>query len=142
MNATTSAYAQASLGAISSVHAAHAFLLQGGQLYMVPWILSLFLVGFVIGQAGVVAHLNAWQPLLQRGALVGLALGLPASLGAGFGGPLAGYGVYQGPTWSEVWIDGNARLLKFPTPRKAWKSYWLESFVTHGRVRPSGPRIS
>jgi uncharacterized protein len=75
---------------VVSFQARQAFLLQSGGLFLLPWILGLFLLGFATARAGVLDNLRAYRPLLKRGAIIGLALGLPANLVLGFFGPLGG----------------------------------------------------
>jgi uncharacterized protein len=79
-----------------------ALLVQTGALLVLPWILGMFLLGFAAGRAGLVADLRGHAPLLRRGALVGLSVGLVANLPLGLAGPLAGS---AGPaeTGSVVW---------------------------------------
>lgn len=75
-----------------SVHAWQALLLQSLQLSAVPWILALFLLGYAVGRAGLLSNIRSHRLLLKGGACLGLALGLPANIGLGIGGPLAGWG--------------------------------------------------
>jgi uncharacterized protein len=63
-------------------------LVQGGQLFLLPYVLGLFLVGFAVGRAGRVADLAAHRGQLRRVATVGILVGLPLNLGPGLLGPL------------------------------------------------------
>ena len=84
------------------VHVWQSLLLQRLQLSALPWILSLFLLGYAIARAGVLSNLNAHRTALRAGAVIGLGIGLPADIGVGLGGPLAGWG--PTPAGEPVWI--------------------------------------
>lgn len=62
---------------VLEVQAWQALTFQAGQLGAVPWLLGLFLLGFVAARAGVVTDLPAHRALLRRLAIVGLGVGLP-----------------------------------------------------------------
>jgi uncharacterized protein len=81
-------------------------LLQRLQLTAVPLLLALFLLGYAVGRAGVLDDLSAHRTALRRGAWIGIGLGLPANIGLGFGGPLAGWGPppQDEPLWVTHWI--------------------------------------
>jgi uncharacterized protein len=89
---SVAAYAHGAFADILSAHAGQAFYLQTAQLLALPWILALFLFGFAIARAGLANGLRARRTLLRRGAWIGLLLGLPANIGVGFFGALAGFG--------------------------------------------------
>jgi uncharacterized protein len=89
---TVAAYAQGTFADIVSAHVSQAVFLQSGQLFAVPWILALFLFGYAVARAGIAHRLSERHTLLRRGALIGLAVGLPANVGVGFFGALAGFG--------------------------------------------------
>jgi uncharacterized protein len=86
------AYANGTFAEILSAHASQAIFLQSGQLLALPWILALFLFGYSIARAGLVNGLGERRPLLRAGAWIGLGVGLPANIGVGFVGALAGFG--------------------------------------------------
>ncbi|MGZ8228636.1 MAG: DUF418 domain-containing protein [Burkholderiales bacterium] len=101
------AFASGSLSDIVAAQASQAFLLQTAQLLVLPWILALFLFGFAIARAGVLNGIAARTSLLRLGAWIGLGAGLPANLGLGFFGALAGFGARpaEGPQWLTSWAD-------------------------------------
>ncbi len=84
------AYTEGSYLDVVGANAAQSMILQIGQLAMLPWVLGLFLLGFAVSKAGVVADLAAHRPLLRRVAAVGLGLGLPVNLVLGPVGPMWG----------------------------------------------------
>jgi uncharacterized protein len=110
---TVAAYGARSAGGIASVHVSHALVLQAGQLWVLPWILALFLFGFAVGRTGLLKDFANARLLLQRGALIGLALGVPANIGLGYGGPLSGYGAPSEPMWLTLWAAA-AQLVGAP----------------------------
>jgi uncharacterized protein len=65
-----------------------ALLVQGGQLFLLPYVLGLFLLGFAVGRAGWVADLAGHRPQLRRVAIVGILVGLPLNVGPALLGPL------------------------------------------------------
>jgi len=85
------AFTQGSYGDIVAVHASQALTLQGYQFSALPWILALFLIGYAAGRTGVLDDIAAYRPMLRRGAIIGLSVGLPANIAVGFGGPLGAY---------------------------------------------------
>jgi uncharacterized protein len=135
LDETVAAYGSGSVADIASVHASHAVLLQGSQIYTLPWILALFLVGFAIGQTGIARDVGAWRPLLRRGAFLGLAIGLPANLGLGYGGPLSGYGSFGEPLWVTLWI-ASSQLLGAPVLAVGYLCTLSLCFLRRGVVSP------
>ncbi len=101
------AFTSGSYRDIVSVHVWQAFILQGIQLGALPWILALFLLGYAVGRAGILGDLRAHRTLLRRGAWIGLAVGLPANIGTGLTGPLAGWGPVPEtePPWVTRWTS-------------------------------------
>lgn len=89
---TVAAYAHGTFADILAAHAGQALLLQTAQLLALPWILALFLFGYALARAGLLSSLGERRTLLRRGAWIGLAVGLPANIGVGFFGALAGFG--------------------------------------------------
>ena len=89
------AFTEGSYLDVIGANAAQSLILQGGQLVMLPWILGLFLLGFAVARAGVVADVAAHRPLLRRVAAVGLGVGLPLNLLLGPVGPLWGGATLQ-----------------------------------------------
>jgi uncharacterized protein len=65
-----------------------AAVVQSSQLLVLPWVLALFLVGYLVGRAGWVDDLAARRPSLERAAAVGLLVGLPLNLPLAASGPL------------------------------------------------------
>jgi uncharacterized protein len=65
-----------------------ALVLQGSQLFLLPYVLGLFLIGFAVGRAGWVADLAAHRPQLRRVAIAGILVGLPLNVGPALLGPL------------------------------------------------------
>jgi uncharacterized protein len=63
-------------------------VVQGGQLFLLPYVLGMFLIGFAVGRAGWVADLAGHRPQLRRVALVGIVAGLPLNVGPALLGPL------------------------------------------------------
>jgi uncharacterized protein len=92
---TVAAYTEGSYLDVVGAHAVQSLILQTGQLVILPWVLGLFLLGFAVGKAGVVADLTTHRPLLRRVAAVGLGVGLPANLILGPVGPLWGGATLQ-----------------------------------------------
>lgn len=89
------AFTEGSYLEVIGANAFQSLIMQTGQLFMLPWVLGLFLLGFAVGKAGVIADLAAHRPLLQRVAAVGLGVGLPANLVLGSVGPLWGGATLQ-----------------------------------------------
>ena len=88
-----SAYTEGDVGAQAAARAWEVLFIQGSQLFLVPWVLALFLVGFAIGKSGLLANLAGSRRLLQRGAVLGLGAGLVLNLPLGFAGTLGGAAV-------------------------------------------------
>ena len=86
--AAVAAYTEGGLGDQLRARAWEALFIQGGQLFVVPWVLAIFLLGFAVGKAGVVADLAGHRRLLRRAALVGLGGGVILNLPLGFAGTL------------------------------------------------------
>jgi uncharacterized protein len=99
---TVAAFTTGGWSDIFAAHAWQALLLQIAQLFALPWILALFVCGFAIARAGILKDPGKHRELLRRGALFGLALGLPANIGLGLIGPLAGFGAP--PQTEPIWI--------------------------------------
>ncbi len=132
------AYTEGSYLDVVAANAVESFLLQTGQLVMIPWVLGLFLLGFAVGRAGVVADLAAHRRLLRRVAVWGLGLGLPVNLALGPIGPLWGGATLQqgaenpgvlvviavvqllgAPLLASGYLAGTALLaLRFGAPRR------------------------
>ncbi len=70
------------------VNAIEAAIIQLGQLFVIPWVLGLFLLGFAVGRTGIIADLAAYRSALRRAALVGLGLGLPLTFAQGAVDPI------------------------------------------------------
>jgi uncharacterized protein len=96
-----------SLTDMLSAHASQALFFQPLQLAVLPWILALFLFGFAIARAGILSDLAAHRSTLRIGAVLGLALGLPANFALGFYGPLPGWGPAPAdePAWLTTWTN-------------------------------------
>jgi uncharacterized protein len=77
---------------VVAANAWQALFVQSSQLLTLPWILALFLVGYLVGRAGWVADLPTQRPALRRIALVGLGAGLPLNLPLLASGPLGSDG--------------------------------------------------
>jgi len=73
---------------VLGVNALEALIIQLGQIFVLPWLLGLFLLGFVVGRAGIVSDLSAVRPQLRRAALIGLGAGLPLTLAQGTVDPI------------------------------------------------------
>jgi uncharacterized protein len=99
---TIAAFTTGGWSDIFAAHAWQALLLQIAQLFALPWILALFVFGFAIARAGILKDPGKHRELLRRGALFGLGLGLPANIGLGLIGPLAGFGAP--PQTEPIWI--------------------------------------
>lgn len=65
-----------------------AAFVQGGTLFLLPWILALFLLGFAVGKRGIADLLGERVDVLRRAAVIGLGVGLPLNLPLGWGGTL------------------------------------------------------
>jgi uncharacterized protein len=65
-----------------------ALLVQGGQLFLLPYVLGMFLIGFAVGRAGWVADLAGHRDQFRRVAIVGILVGLPLNVGPALLGPL------------------------------------------------------
>jgi uncharacterized protein len=109
---TVAAYEHGTFSDILSAHAAQAAFLQTTQLLALPWILALFLFGYAIARAGLVYRLGERRGLLRTGAFLGLAIGLPANIGVGFFGALAGFGTRPqiGAPLLTLWADAGQLL--------------------------------
>ncbi len=81
--AATRAHLDGSYLDVLATNAFEALLVQGGQLFALPWILGLFLFGFLVGRSGIVVDPDAFRPQLRRAALLGLGVGLPLSFSLG-----------------------------------------------------------
>ncbi|GGI03493.1 hypothetical protein GCM10011354_04320 [Egicoccus halophilus] len=97
-------------GDVLTVNAWEALLVQGGQLFVLPWILGLFLLGFAAGRSGLVRDLAAYRGWLRRAAVVGILVGLPLNVPLGLVGTLGGTG---GGGWAEA-LALPAQLLGAP----------------------------
>lgn len=91
--AAIAAYTDGGLGDQLRVRALEAAVLQGGQLFLVPWVLALFLFGFAFGKAGLPARLATDAAPLRRTAAIALPAGLLLNLPLGFAGTLGGAAV-------------------------------------------------
>jgi uncharacterized protein len=69
-----------------------AAVVQSSQLLVLPWVLALFLVGYLVGRAGWVGNLATRRAALQRAATVGIVVGLPLNLPLAASGPLGADG--------------------------------------------------
>jgi uncharacterized protein len=88
------AFATGSYLDVVAANAWQALFVQSSQLFTLPWILALFLVGYLVGRAGWIADLSQQRPALRRIALVGLAVGLPLNLPLLASGPLGSDGPF------------------------------------------------
>jgi uncharacterized protein len=70
------------------VHAWQSLFIQGGTLFLVPWVLALFLFGFAVTRAGISLDLAGHRATLRRAAIIGLGLGIPANAVLGLIDPL------------------------------------------------------
>jgi uncharacterized protein len=104
---TVAAFTAGGWSDIFAAQARQAMLLQMAQLSALPWVLALFLFGFAIARADMLKDLAKHRALLRRGALIGLALGLPANIGLGLIGPLAAFGAppQTEPIWVTRWAS-------------------------------------
>ncbi len=91
------AYTEGGLGDQLQARAWEALLVQSGQILLAPWVLALFLLGFAVGKAGILADLHGHRRLLRRIALVALPVGLVANVPVGFAGALGGAAVGPDP---------------------------------------------
>jgi len=101
------AFSSGSFSDIVAAQFAQAVFLQPSQLVVLPWVLALFLFGYAIARAGVLGRLDAHRAVLRRGAWIGFTLGLPANIGLGFFGTLAGFGARPqiDSIWLTLWAD-------------------------------------
>lgn len=90
---------------VLNANVAQSILLQPLQLYAIPWLLALFLLGFALARLGIVADLAAHRGKLLIAAFIGLAAGLPLNFALGYGGPLVGWGWAPAdqPQWITTW---------------------------------------
>jgi uncharacterized protein len=97
------AYTDGSYPDVIGVHVVQAAIVQGGQLFLLAWVVGLFLVGLAVVRVGVVSDLAGNRWLLRRAAVVGIGIGLPANLILGDFGPLwMGGGVEADAAWLMV----------------------------------------
>lgn len=82
-DAATQAHLDGSYLDVVWVNALESLIVQSGQVFVVPWVLGLFLLGFVVGRSGAVHDLSAFRPQLRKAAVIGLAVGLPLTLAQG-----------------------------------------------------------
>jgi uncharacterized protein len=68
---------------VIGANAIEAAIIQGGQIFILPWVLGLFLFGFVIGRSGIIRDLAAFRPHLRKAAMIGLGAGLPLTIAQG-----------------------------------------------------------
>jgi uncharacterized protein len=88
------AFATGSYLDVVTANAWQAVFVQSSQLLTLPWILALFLLGYLVGRAGWVADLPAQRPALRRIAIVGIGVGLPLNLPLLASGPLGADGPF------------------------------------------------
>jgi uncharacterized protein len=84
-----SAFTEGSYLDVIVANAWQSLLVQSGQLFVLPWILGLFLLGFAVTRAGIPLRLAEHRPLLRRAALLGLGIGLPLNATMGLVDPLS-----------------------------------------------------
>ncbi len=77
---------------VIAVNAVEAAITQAGQVFVIPWLLGLFLFGFVVGRSGIVDDLPRFRPHLRRAAAIGLGLGLPLTVAQGAVDPIVALG--------------------------------------------------
>ena len=82
------AFTEGSYLDIIVVNAWQSLFVQGGQLFVIPWILGLFLFGFAVTRIGIPLDLAGHRTALRRAAAVGLGLGLPLNAVLGLVDPL------------------------------------------------------
>jgi uncharacterized protein len=87
-DAAVRAHVEGSYLDVIGVNAVESLVIQGGQIFVLPWLLGLFLLGFVIGRSGIVADPSAFRPQLRKAAAIGLAVGLPLTLAQGTVDPI------------------------------------------------------
>ena len=82
------AFTEGSYLDIIVVHAWQSLFIQGGQLFVIPWLLGLFLFGFAVTRAGIPLNLREHRATLRRAAIIGLGLGVPLNAVLGLVDPL------------------------------------------------------
>ena len=87
------AYASGRYAEIVGVHLWQAPIIQSGQLFALPWILALFLIGYALASTHILDDPGAWRTPIRRAAIAGLAIGLPLNFALGYFGPLAAFGI-------------------------------------------------
>jgi uncharacterized protein len=110
---TAAAYAHASYLDIVSVHAPQAMLIQLSQLFLLPWVAGLFLVGLAVTRWGLATDVASHAAVLRRIALMGLGVGLPVNLLLGPQGPLGTAGATGADQWLSL-ATTTAQLLGAP----------------------------
>ena len=131
------AFSSGSWNEIFTAHVSQAQLLQALQLSALPWILALFLFGFAVARAGLLANLDGHREALARGAAVGLGLGLPLNFALGFDGPLSGWGspAPGEPAWITAWGD-LGQLVGEPVLAVGYLCALTLSCMRRGAIRP------
>ena len=132
-NRVIDAFSSGSFSDIASAQFAQAVFLQPSQLAVLPWVLALFLFGYALGRAGVLRRLEFNRDGLRRAALIGLGAGLPANLGLGFFGTLAGFGARPelASPWLTLWADVG-QTLGGPLLAVGYLSALSLRFIDHG----------
>ncbi len=87
-DAAVQAHTDGSYLDVIGVNAVESLIMQSGQLFVIPWVLGLFLFGFVVGRSGIIDDLSAFRPHLRKAALIGLGAGLPLTLAQGAVDPI------------------------------------------------------
>ncbi|QBI20961.1 DUF418 domain-containing protein [Egibacter rhizosphaerae] len=88
------AFTTGGLGEQVAARSIEALFLQSGQLFLLPWVLTLFLLGLAAGRAGL--HRRLHEPWLRRTAMVALPVGLVLNLPSGFAGSLGAAAIGTG----------------------------------------------
>jgi uncharacterized protein len=124
-------------GDIVAFHARQALLLQSAGLFLLPWMLGLFLLGYATVRAGVLRNLRGRKALLRRGAAIGLGAGVPANLVLGFFGPLGGLAA-DPQAHSAAWLAAGvaAQLVAAPLLAAGYLSAVALFCLERGAVRP------
>lgn len=115
---------------------------QGASLFILPWVLGLFLLGFAAGKAGWVQDLAARRATLERLALIGITVGLPLNLPQAAAGALGFDGPMAELTTSAAWFVLAASIAQLVGAPLLAVGYLSVLALAFQRTRAPGPLVA
>jgi uncharacterized protein len=136
--AAVAAHREGGYGDVVVANAWEVLFVQTASLILVPWVLALFLIGFAVGQSGIVRDLGAHRARLRTAMAICLPLGLVLNLPTGFLGPMAlGAGFQPGVEFSwVVFLSTGAQIVGAPILAAGYLSAVALASARFGVFRP------